>query len=492
VAALAQLLMLIGTTTTSIALPSIWADLRLHADDLDSMPVASGLAFGALLLLGGHLADLLGRTRTLSIGLAGDALACAIGGSAPSFGVLIGACVLQGASAALLSSAVLSLVSTSFTDPKERGRAFGIYAALVGGGTAIGLCVNVWLIDSLSWRWCLYAGIPLAVMAVIGAATLVHDSPVRTPARLDVPGLLLGSVGLAALVYGFGQAKSHGWTDFLVVVLLVGGLALLLLFAWWQTRTTNPLLPPYVFQDRNRFGSCLALALIGMGLFVQHLVLTRYLQGVGALGYAPFQIGVALLPMAGAVLIASTQVSARLYHRLAPRNIIVPGLALAAIGLALLTGLDTDSAYATQVLPGTLLIGFGLGLAFVPLFATATGGIAPQDSGGTSAMVNMAQTSGGWAASPLFGGILASVVSAQLDRMSGAPEGLTKAVEQGVLLSRQNLPPAMSDVVRETDRAVLGGYSVILWWAVGLTLLAGLLVGLLVTAEAPRGGRGSR
>lgn len=182
------------------------------------------------------------------------------------------------------------------------------------------------------------------------------------------------------------------------MIFLVGGLALLLLFAWWQTRTTTPLLPPYVFQDRNRFGSCLALTFIGMGVFVQNLVLTRYLQG--ALGYAPSEIGSALLPMAGAVVIASTQVSARLYRRLAPRNIIVPGLVLAAIGLTLLTGLDTDSAYATQVLPGTLLIGFGLGLAFVPLFATATGEISPQDSGGTSAMVSMAQQSGGWVASP--------------------------------------------------------------------------------------------
>lgn len=178
--------------------------------------------------------------------------------------------------------------------------------------------------------------------------------------------------------------------------------------------------------------------------------------------------------------------------RLAPRNIIMPGLVVAALGLALLTGLDTDSAYTTQVLPGTLLIGFGLGLAFVPLFATATGEISPQDSGGTSAMVTMAQQSGGWAAPPLFGGILASAVAARLDHTSGVPDGLTKAAEQGVLLGGQKLPEILADAVRETDRAVLGGYSVILWWAVGLTLLAGLLTGLLVTAKAPTGGPGSR
>ncbi|MFJ9678511.1 MFS transporter [Streptomyces sp. NPDC101194] len=490
VAALAQLLMLIGTTTTNLALPSVYADLHPAADDLGSLPLASALAFGALLLLGGHITDLLGSKKTLITGLVGYAVACAIGGSAPSFGVLIGANVLRGASAALLSSAVLALVSIGFTDPKERGRAFGIYAAIAGGGTAIGLFADGWLAESLSWRWSLYAGVPLAVAAVICVAALVHDGPVRSPARLDVPGLLLGSVGLVALVYGFGRAESRGWSDLLVVVLLVGGIGLLLAFAWWQTATPGPLLPPYVFQDRNRVGSCLALVFIGMGMFALHQILTNYLQG--ALHFAPSQIGTGLLPMAGAAVVAATQVSARLYRRLAPRVLIVPGLALTAIGLALLTGLDTDSTYAAHVLPGTLLVGFGLGLAFVPLFATATGGITPQDSGGTAAMVNTAQQSAVWAASPLFGGILASVVSARLDHTSGAPEGLSKAAEQGILLGGQNLPASLSGVVKEADRAVLDGYSVTLWWAVGLTLLAGLLAGLLVTAKAPSGDPGSR
>ncbi|WP_406383627.1 MDR family MFS transporter [Streptomyces sp. NBC_01618] len=493
VAALAQLLVLIGTTSLNLALPSISADLNLSTGDGSSLITAFGLAFGISLLLGGHITDLLGRKRTLIIGSAGYAVACAIGGSAPSLGVLIGARVLQGASAALISSAVLALVSAGFTDPKARGRAFGIYAAIVGGGIAIGTFANNWLVVNLSWRGCLYAGVPLAVIAAIGAAALVRDTQVRTPARPDVPGVLLGSVGLAALVYGFHQAESRGWADFLVVVLLVGGLGMLVLFAWSQTRTTrttSPLLPRYVFEDRNRVGSCLALTFISSGVLIQYLVLTLYLQG--ARGYAPSQTGVALLPMAGAVAIASTQVSARLYRRLAPRSIIVPGLVLTAIGLALLTGIDTDSAYATQVLPGTLLIGFGLGLAFVPLFATATGGICPQDSGGTSAMVNAAQQSGNWAASPLFGSILTSAVAARLHHTSGAPEGLNKAAEQGVLLGQQNLPAALSDTVREMDRAVLGGYSVALWWAVGLTLLAGLLAGLLVTAKAPTDGAGPR
>ncbi|MGW2178881.1 MFS transporter [Streptomyces sp. NPDC001732] len=489
VAALAQLLVLVGTTVTSVALPSVHADLGLSLDSLGSMSLAYGLAFGGLLLVGGHVTDLLGRKRALVIGLIGFAVACAVGGSAPSSAVLIGAYVLQGASAALLSSGALALVSADFTEPGERGRAFGIYATVVGGGTAIGLFSAGWLLENLSWRWALYIYVPIAVLATIGAA-LVHDNPARTPARtparLDLPGLLFGSVGLVVLVLGFDRVDAHGWTDLLALVVLAGGVALLALFAWWQTRTTTPLLPPYVFGDRNRVGSCLALFLIGLCLLVQHMILTRYLQG--ALGYTPSGIGLALLPLAGAILVAS-QVSARLYRFQAPRNIVVPGLVAAAIGMALLTGLDADSTYIAQVLPGLLLVGSGTGLAFVPLFSLATGGIggiAPQHAGGTSAMVNIARQSGAWAASPLFGGILASAVSARLERTPDMPEGLADAAEQGILISPHSLPEALSAAVRKTNEAVLDGYSVAFWWAAGLTLLASLLAGLLITARAPK------
>lgn len=493
-AALAQLLVLIGTSITNTALPAIYTDLGASSDDLRLFSTAYMLAFGVLLLLGGHLSDLAGRKRVFIIGSAGFAAAFVIAGLAPSAGLLILASTLQGMSAALLSSSALALVSAGFSDPKERGRAFGIYAAVAGGGLAFGMFASTWMVDSLSWRLCMYAAAALALLLAICAAPLVRDPhPVRTPARPDVPGLLFGTGGLTALAFGFdraevvydgGTAGTAGWTTPLTLILLVGGALLLVAFAWRQNSSPSPLVPAHVLRDRNRVGSLLTLAFLGLGLLVTFLILTRYLQGV--LDYPLARSSTALLPMAAAAVIASTQVSGRLCHRLAPRNLIVPGLLLTAVGLAILTGIDADSAYTAQVLPGTLLIGFGAGLAFTPLFTTATDGIVPQDSGGTSAMVLAAQNLGGWAAWPLFGTVLASAISARLSGTSGIPAPLVNAAKAGFPLSRQNLPESFSGTLEQVNKAVVGGYSVALWWTVGLTLFASLLAGLLITARAPK------
>ncbi|MFD0338855.1 MFS transporter [Streptomyces sp. NPDC127117] len=491
VAASAQLLILTGTGVTNAALPSVHADLGIAADDLGGTYTAYVLAFGVTLLLSGHITDLLGRKRVLITGLAGFAVAFALGGLAPSSALLTGSGVLQGVTAALISSSALSLVVNGFTEPKERGRAFGVYGATAAGGVAFGVFAGSLLTENLSWRVGMYAVTALAVITAICAAGLVHDRSNRAPARLDVPGLLLGSAGFAALVLGFraaetaGASGSGGWTTPRTLILLVGGILLLLAFVWWQTRSRDPLLPPYVFRDRNRVGSFLALASIGLVLIVTFMILTRYLQGVR--GYPMGRSGLALLPMAGAGVVAATQVSARLYHRLAPRNLIVPGLLLAAVGLAILAGIDAESSYAAQVLPGTLLIGFGAGMAFTPLFATATERVAPRDSGGTSAVVSAAQNLGDWAGAPLFGSILASAISARLAHASDVPAPLVEAAGNGFVISPHNLPPALSGTVDNVNTAVMGGYSVAFWWAVGFTVLGSLLAGLLITARAPKG-----
>ncbi|MCX4729830.1 MDR family MFS transporter [Streptomyces sp. NBC_01363] len=494
-ATLAQLLVLTGTSITNTALPAIYTDLGVSSsDDMRLFSTAYMLAFGVLLLLGGHLCDLAGRKRVFIIGSAGFAAAFVIAGLAPSAGLLILSSALQGMSAALLSSSALALVSAGFSDPKERGRAFGIYAAVAGGGLAFGMFASAWMVDSLSWRLCMYAAAALALLLAICAAPLVHDPhPVRTPARPDVPGLLFGTGGLTALAFGFDRAEvvydgstagTAGWTTPLTLILLVGGALLLVAFAWRQASSPSPLVPALVLRDRNRVGSLLTLAFLGLGLLVTFLILTRYLQGV--LGYPMVRSGMAMLPMAGAAVLASTQVSGRLCHRLAPRNLIVPGLLLTAVGLAILTGIDADSAYTAQILPGTLLIGFGAGLAFTPLFTTATDGIAPQDSGGTSAMVLAAQNLGSWAAWPLFGTVLASAISARLSDASGIPAPLVNAAKAGIPLSRHSLPESFSGRLDQVNKAVVSGYSVVLWWTVGLTLFASLLAGLLVTARAPK------
>ncbi|MET9674843.1 MFS transporter [Streptomyces sp. NPDC006482] len=490
----AQLLVVIGGSITTAAAPVLAADLQLADDAFRLMFLAYGLAFGGLLLLGGHITDLLGRKRTVLVGLLGFAAAAVLGGSATVTAVLVTAQALQGAFAALLSAAALALVAGGFTEPKERARAFGAYAVLVGGEMAIGAFASGWLVEFLTWRLCLYALVPLAGVVALVASRLPSDSAPRTPAGGDVPGVLLGTGGLVALLYGLDKATvvegsdgplPGGWSDPLTLVLLVGGITLLVAFAWWQTRARTPLVPAYVVKDRQRVGSLLALALAVTGTFMLFLILYRYLPGNLGFGYGPAATGLALLPVAGAVLIGSTQIAARLQHRVAPRLLIVPGLVLAAAGPALLTRIDGATSYAGVVLPGTILLGLGLGLAFAPLIATVTGTTTPERPGGIAALVLAAQSLGGWIASPLLGGVLAWTISDRLGEVAGMPDELVDAYRNGALLGGQGLPESMADMVAQADAAVLGAYADALWWAAGLMLLASLLAGLLVTDRAP-------
>lgn len=211
VIALVQLMVLLQAANLSVALPAVQADLHLSTDGLGTLANAYFIAFGAVLLIGGHIADLAGRKQTLIVGLLGCAAASALGGSAGDSGTLVWARVLQGVFGALLTASALSLVATGFTDPKERGRAFGIYAAITAAGTALGMAEGGWLLTAMSWRWSLYGGVLIAVIGLIGTLTLVHERPGRTDGHFDAPGVLLGSGGVAALLYGLNEAQLSGW-----------------------------------------------------------------------------------------------------------------------------------------------------------------------------------------------------------------------------------------------------------------------------------------
>ncbi|MFJ5834994.1 bifunctional serine/threonine protein kinase/MFS transporter [Streptomyces sp. NPDC093089] len=488
-ALLAQLLVAIGSSAMFAALPDATRDLGVGADDLQTMLAAQGLAFGALLLLGGHVTDLLGRKRTLTAGLAGCAAASVVGGAASATALLVAAQVLQGASAALVSTAALALVAGGFGDPGERGKAFGLYAALAGGGLAIGEYTGGWLTENYGWRWCFYVIVPLAALTAAVAGSLPDDRWARASVRFDVPGTLLGTGALAALGFGLmaGDGPSGsgrtGWTEPLTLLLLAAGAVLLAVFVRWQTRSGDPLVPPQVFQDRRRLASLLALLIAGTGSSAVVLVLYRFLRG--AYYYFPLDVGQALLPMAAALLIVSTQVSARLQHRVAPGLLIGPGLLLAAVGTALLTRLDMEGSYSGLVLPPLLLIGTGLGLALSPLIATATGTAFARNPGGTAAVVLTAQHLGGLLATPLVGTLLATVISDRLSGVPGIPENLRTSLESGVLLDAFDFPDSLMDLATSTQAAVLAGYSATLWCAAGLLLLAGLVGGLLVTSKEP-------
>jgi EmrB/QacA subfamily drug resistance transporter len=468
VIALAQLMVVLDATIVNIALPS--AQRALHMSDANRQWVVTAytLAFGGLLLLGGRIADLVGRKRTFVVGLVGFAVASAFGGAATSSGMLFGARALQGAFAAVLAPSALSLLTTTFTDPRERGRAFGVYGALAGSGSAIGFIVGGVLTEYLTWRWCLYVNVPIAALAVLGAFALLHDRPGHGEVRLDVPGALLGCGGLVALVYGFSEAQPRGWTDPLVLALLASGLLLLAVFVRWQTRAPSPLLPLHVVRDRDRAGCFLTMMLAVIGMFGLFLFMTYYLQVI--LGYSPVRAGLAFLPLTAAIVIGSTQVSARLLPRVPPRMLMVPGMVLAAGGLLLLTRMSVRSSYAGEILPALLLIGLGMGLNFMPVFATATSGVAPRDSGVTSATVNTSQQVGGSIGTALLNTVATTSGAAYVSAHLRGPARKAAVVPAGVV----------------------HGYTVAIGWAAGVLLLAGLVAGLMVTAKAPNHGTAAK
>ncbi len=464
VIALAQLMVVLDATIVNIALPSAQRDLGMSDGNRQWVITAYTLAFGGLLLLGGRIADVVGRKRTFIIGLIGFAAASALGGAATTAGLLFGARALQGVFAAVLAPSALSLLTTTFTDPKERGKAFGIYGALAGSGSAIGFMVGGLLTEYLNWRWCLYVNVPIAIAAVFGAFALLHDSPGHAGARLDVPGVLLGCGGLVAIVYGFSEAEPRGWTDPLVLGLFAVGVLLLTAFVWWQRRAPVPLLPLHIVKDRNRAGCFLTMGLAVIGMFGLFLFMTYYLQVI--LGYSPVKTGLAFLPLTAAIIIGSTQISARLLQRVAPRMLMVPGMVLAAGGMLILTQMTVDSSYTTEILPALLLMGLGMGLTFMPVFATATAGVAPQDSGVTSATVNTSQQVGG------------SIGTALLNTIA--------TTSSTAYITAHLHDPAQKALV--TREGIVHGYTVAIAWAAGIMLLAGLVAGLMVTVKPPKQG----
>ncbi|MFE7927121.1 MFS transporter [Streptomyces sp. NPDC057456] len=460
--ALAQLMVVLDATIVNIALPSAQEDLGISDGDRQWVITAYTLAFGGLLLLGGRISDLVGRKRTFVIGLIGFAVASALGGAATGAGMLFGARALQGVFAALLAPSALSLLTTTFTDPKERGKAFGIYGALAGSGAAIGFIVGGLLTEYLNWRWCLYVNVPIAVIAVFGALVLLHDRPGHTEVRLDVPGAVLGCGGLVAIVYGFSEAEPRGWTDPLVLGLFAGGIVLLTAFVWWQTKARVPLLPLHIIKDRNRAGCFLTMGLAIIGMFGLFLFMTYYLQVI--LGYSPLRTGLAFLPLTVAIIIGSTQISARLMNRVPPRMLMVPGMLLASGGMVILTQMTVDSSYTSEILPALLLMGLGMGLTFMPVFSTATAGVAPQDAGVTSATVNTSQQVGGSIGTALLNTIATTSSTAYVAAHLTGPARRAQVTAEGTV----------------------HGYTVAIWWAAAIMLLAGLVAGLMVTTGPPR------
>lgn len=389
----AQLMVVLDATIVNIALPSAQKALGFSDGDRQWVVTAYALAFGSLLLLGGRIADLVGRKAVFLTGLAGFAVASAVGGASQNFSMLVISRAAQGLFGALLAPAALSLLTTTFTDAKERAKAFGIYGAIAGGGGAVGLLLGGVLTEYLDWRWCLYVNLIFALLAMLGGARLLHKGAPTERPSLDLLGAVLVSGGLFCIVYGFSNAERYSWSNTLTWGFLAAGGVLLVAFAWWETRARNALLPLRVVLHRNRGASFIAMFISGAGMFGVFLFLTYYLQTI--LGYSPVKTGLAFLPMIAVMITVSVVVTNLVLPRSGPRPLVPLGMLLAAGGMAWLTGLDLHSTYAAHVLAPLLVAGLGLGLVFAPAMNTATAGIAARDAGVASAMVNTCQQVGG-------------------------------------------------------------------------------------------------
>ena len=392
VIAIAQLMVVLDATVVNIALPSAQRALGISTADRQWIVTAYTIAFGGLLLLGGRIADYFGRKRTFLIGLVGFAGASALGGAATNAGMLFAARGLQGAFGALLAPAALSLITVTFVEAKERARAFGVFGAISGGGAAIGLISGGLLTEYATWRWCLLVNIPVAAIAFIAAIPMVRESRAHGDTSYDIPGTILATGGLVALVYGFTKAATDGWDAAVTIGFLVAAAALLVGFVWWESRTSNPLLPLRVVLDRNRGTSFLVSVLIGAGLLGMFLFMTFYLQQT--LGYSALRSGVAYLPFSGGIIVAAG-IAAQLLPKVGPKALMAVGGVMATGAMILLTRLDLNSSYVTLILPAFITMSLGMGLVFVPLSSAALSGIGEHDAGVASAMVNTTQQVGG-------------------------------------------------------------------------------------------------
>src|SRR3954447_1473954 len=406
----AQLMVVLDSTIVNIALPSAQADLGFSTESRQWVVTAYALAFGSLLLVGGKIGDLFGRKWTFIGGLIGFSAASFLGGLAPSFGVLVVARALQGAFGALLAPSALSLLTVTFAESAERAKAFGIFAAVATAGASVGLLLGGVLTDVLSWRWCLYVNLVIAIPAAFFALPLIVNETHPQRPRIDFVGAALACAGLFAIVLGFSEAETNAWQAPSTIISLAAGVVLLVAFVLVERRVDAPLLPLGIVWNRARGGAYASIAIAGASVFAVFLFLTFFMQQ--NLGYSPLTTGVAFLPMTALIFVVAPTVQTRVLPRVGARAIIMTGMALGAVAmLVFFAQLTPSSTYVDHVLPGLIVIGIAMPCVFAPAFATATLGVDRHEAGVASAMVNTCQQVGGAVGTAVLSTIFASAVS---------------------------------------------------------------------------------
>jgi|SRR5262245_30299355 len=420
VIAVAQLMVALDATIVNIALPSAQSSLGFDNGDRQWVVTAYTLSFAGLLLLGGRVADQVGRRRAFLGGLVGFAAASALAGAATGFGMLIAGRALQGAFAAVLAPTALSMIGSTFTTVTERAKAFGVYGAVASSGGAVGLLLGGALTEYFDWRWCLYVNVVIAVGAFIAGRAVLPSAPGHRQAGIDVISGILATGGLAAIVLGCSQAVPHGWGSIQVIGPLVVGIAAIAVFLVRQARSETPMLPLGILADRSRAGAYLAVASSVVGVFGMFLMLTYHFQTV--LDYTPLQAGLAFLPLSITVSLSSFGIASRLLPHVGPRTLIVPGMLVAAAGLGLLSQLEPTSGYWTLIMPAQVLVGLGIGCVFTPAIALATSNIDPRNAGVAAAVANTSMQIGASIGTAVLNTVAITATTAYLTANTGASQ----------------------------------------------------------------------
>jgi EmrB/QacA subfamily drug resistance transporter len=387
-----QFMVVLDIAIVNVALPSIQTDLGFSQENLQWVISAYALLFGGFLLLGGRVADLVGRRRVFFAGLVVFGGASLLSGLAWSEGALIGARALQGLGAAMITPAALSILTTTFAEGKERNTALGAWGAVGAFGAVAGVLLGGVLTDALSWEWIFFVNVPVAVVGLALAPVLLNESRDAHARSFDVPGAVLVTSGLVVLVYAITQANDYGWSSGATLGLFAGSVVLLSAFVAWESHASEPLVPFSIFRLRTLTGANVAGLVMGTAMFGMFLMLTLYMQQV--LTYSAMKTGVAYLAVAGTAIVWST-LAAQLVNRVGVKPVLIAGMTFLSAGLLFFTQVSVGGSYVGDLLPGFLLISVGIGFSFVPISIAALAGVQPSEAGLASGLFNTSQQIGG-------------------------------------------------------------------------------------------------
>jgi EmrB/QacA subfamily drug resistance transporter len=426
--AAAQFVVVLDASIVNVALPSIGRDLKFSQDDLSWVVNAYTLVFGGFLLLGGRLADLLGRRRLFMSGLVLFGAASLLGGLSGSEGMLIGARALQGLGGALLSPAALSILTNTFAEGAERNRALGVWGAVAGSGGAVGVLLGGVLTSQLGWEWVLFVNTPITLAAAFAAPRVLAESRNEGARHFDVVGAVTITAGLSLFVYALVDANHAGWGSTRTIGLAAVSLALVAAFVAWELRSQAPLVPFGIFRNRTLTGANVTAVLVAMSLFSMFFFISLYMQQV--LGYGALKAGVAYLPLSAGIIVSAGAASA-LTTRLGFKPVLASGMGLVAIGLYWFSHVSADGGYVSDVLFPSLLAAVGLGFAFVPLTVASVAGVKPHEAGLASGLINTSQQVGG----ALGLAILVAIANSRTDAIHAAPAvALTRGFQSAFLV----------------------------------------------------------